>query len=168
MNQTSNMSQPYLRSYVFRGKNRRGTALAPSPESRRMNRILREGLVSATGHHVEAMILQRFLCWTERLWDFDQFMYEERTYGDRDIQGALPESGWVEKTTDDLLKELISPVSRHAIRRGLKSLVRKAFLYAREDPVYPWEHALQYRVNFVKLQKATARRGYILDESGFG
>ncbi|GEM_PF-708697 len=168
MNQTSTVPRPHLHSFVSSGKGGRKNASTTPLKSRRVDRILREGLVSATGHHVEAMILQSFLYWTGRLWDFDQFMYEERMCGKRDIQGEPPESGWVEKTTDDLLKELAFPGSRHAIRRCLKSLVRKGFLYEREDPVYPWEHTLQYRVNLVRLQKALARRGYSLDEGVFG
>ena len=168
MSRTSMMPRSYHHSFAFLGEGGRGTASASSPGRRRVDRILREGLVSATGHHVEAAILRSFLYWTERLWDFDQFMYEESMSGECNIQGESPESGWVEKTAGDLLKELIPPASRHAIRRHLKSLVRKGFLYERKDPVYPWERTIQYRVNLVRLQKALARRGYFLEGGVFG
>ena len=167
MNQIARMSR-YLFSLVSRGKGGRGITSAPSPGRRRVNQILGEGLVSATGHRAEAMILQRFLYWTGRLWDFDQYMYEERARRKREIQDEPPESGWMEKTADDLHKELVPAASEHAIRKHLKSLVRKGFLFEREDPVSLWEHTRQYRVNFVKLQKAMARRGYPLDECIFG
>lgn len=154
MNQTPIMPRSHLQSFVLPG--------------RRANRILREGLEVTIGHHAEAVILRKFLLWTGRLWDFDQFMHEESARGKQEFQGDPPESGWVEKTADDILSESIPSLSRHAIRKHLKSLVRKEFLYEREDPVYPWEHALQYRVNLVKLRKALARRGYHLDERDFG
>ena len=154
MNQTPIMPRSHLQSFVLPG--------------RRANRILREGLEVTIGHHAEAVILRKFLLWTGRLWDFDQFMHEESARGKQEFQGDPPESGWVEKTADYILSESIPSLSRHAIRKHLKSLVRKEFLYEREDPVYPWEHALQYRVNLVKLRKALARRGYHLDERDFG
>jgi hypothetical protein len=154
MNQTPIMPRSHLQSFVSPG--------------RHANRILREGLAVTIGHHAEAAILREFIRWTGRLWDFDQFMHEERARGEQEFQDDPPESGWMEKTADDLLNESIPSLSRHAIRRHLKSLVRKGFLYEREDPVYPWEHALQYRVNLVKLRKALARRGYHLDEHDFG
>ena len=154
MNQTPIMPRSHLQSFVLSG--------------RHANRILGEGLEVTIGHHAEAVILRKFIRWTGRLWDFDQFMHEERARGEQEFQDDPPESGWVEKTPDDLLGESIPSLSRHAIRKHLKSLVRKGFLYEREDPVYPWEHALQYRVNLVKLQKALARRGYHLDERDFG
>ncbi len=154
MSQMPIMPRSHLQSFVLPG--------------RHANRILREGLEVTIGHHAEAVILRKFIHWTGRLWDFDQFMHEERARGEQEFQDNPPESGWVEKTADDILGESIPSLSRHAIRKRLKSLVRKGFLYEREDPVYPWEHALQYRVNLVKLRKALARRGYHLDERDFG
>ncbi len=154
MTQTPIMPRSHLQSFVL--------------PSGRANRILREGLEVTIGHHAEAVLLRKFIYWTGRLWDFDQFMHEERARGEQEFQDDPPESGWVEKTADDLLSESIPSLSRHAIRKHLKSLVRKGFLYEREDPVYPWEHALQYRVNLVKLRKALARRGYHVDERDFG
>ncbi len=162
MNQISKMSQ-YLLSLVSRGKNERRIASAPLPGGWRVNQIVGEVLLPATGCHAEAMILQRFLYWTGHLWDFEQFMYEERMRGERDIQDEPPESGWIGKTEDDLHRDLMPAASHHAVRKHLMSLVRKGFLFEREDPVYPWVHALQYRMNFIKLQKAMARRGYPLD-----
>lgn len=154
MSQMPIMPRSHLQSFVLPG--------------RHANRILREGLEVTIGHHAEAVLLRKFIYWTGRLWDFDQFMHEERARGEQEFQDNPPESGWVEKTADDILGESIPSLSRHAIRKRLKSLVRKGFLYEREDPVYPWEHALQYRVNLVKLRKALARRGYHLDERDFG
>jgi len=154
MNQTPIMPRSHLQSFVLPG--------------RRANRILREGLEVTIGNRAEAAILRKFIHWTGRLWDFDQFMHEERARGEQVFQGDTPESGWVEKTVDDLFGESIPSLNRHAIRKHLKLLVRKGFLYEREDPVYPWEHELQYRVNLVKLRKALARRGYRLDERDFG
>lgn len=164
MNHTSMIYRPHHCSFTSRGNGERRNLAASSPGCRRVEQNLMEGLVSVTGHHVEAMILHKFLYWTKRLWDFDQFMYEERVYVEQGIQGGLPESGWLEKTANDLRTELMLPMSGHAIRRHLKSLVRKGFLYEREDPVHPWEHTLQYRANLVRLQAALARRGYFLDE----
>ena len=154
MNQTPIMPRSHLQSFVLPG--------------RRANRILREGLEVTIGNRAEAVILRKFIHWTGRLWDFDQFMHEERVRGEQVFQGDPPESGWVGKTANDLLSDSMPSLGRHAIRRHLKSLARKGFLYEREDPVYPWEHALQYRVNLAKLRKALARRGYHLDERDFG
>ena len=167
MNQIPMMPRSHLQSVVSRGKGGSASIPIPSASGQRANRILREGLEVTIGHRAEAVILRKFLFWTGRLWDFDQFMHEERARGEREFQDDPPESGWVGKTVDDLLRDSMLPLGRHAIRRHLKSLVRKGFLYERADPVYPWEHALQYRVNLAKLRKALARRGYHLDERDF-
>ena len=166
MNQTPIMPRSHLQSFVSRGKS--GSTSIQSAPGRRASRIFREGLEVTIGHHAEVVLLRKFIYWTGSLWDFDQFMHEEQARREQVFQGDPPESGWVKKTAADFLGESIPSLSRHAIRKHLKSLVRKEFLYEREDPVYPWEHALQYRVNLVKLRKALARRGYHLDERDFG
>ena len=84
MNQTPIMPRSHLQSFVLPG--------------RRANRILREGLEVTIGHHAEAAILRKFIHWTGRLWDFDQFMHEERARGEQEFQDDPPESGWMEKT----------------------------------------------------------------------
>jgi hypothetical protein len=128
---------------------------------RQVEQTVEECLSSVTGHHAEALILQKFLYWTSKLWDFDQFRNEEFVHKCREMQPGCPgRSGWVQKTADDLRCELSAGLSKHAIRRHLRSLVHKGYLYEREDPVYPWEHNLQYRVNLLKLEKALARHGY--------
>ena len=167
MSHSTAMSRPRPRALASCDNNEGEITPTPSADSRRVNRILREGLLSVTGHPVEAMILQKFLFWTGRLWDFDQFMYEECMHRKPDIQGESPESGWVEKTVADLLSDLALPSNRHSIKRHLKSLVQKGFLYEREDPVYPWKHTRQYRLNLFKLQTALSRRGYSMDERFF-
>lgn len=133
----------------------------------RIKEDAREDLVSVTGHYVEALILQRFMHWTGRRWDYDQFRYEELSREEREVRESSGTSGWVQKTVDDLHGELVLRMSRRAIRRHLRSLVRKGYLNEREDPVHPWRHSIQYRVNLVNLQKALARRKYPLDESLF-
>jgi hypothetical protein len=167
MNQMSRITQ-YLLSLVSRGKSERGIASEPFPGNRPEDQIIEKGLLLAVGCLAEAMILQMFLYWTGRLWDFDQYLHDERRRREQEIQDELPESGWVEKTAEDLLRDLMPGASEHAIRIHLNSLVRNGFLLERENPAYPWEHTLQYRVNFIRLQKAMARRGCPLDESVFG
>lgn len=164
MNQISRMSR-YLLSLVSRGKGGSGIASEPFPGSRPEDQIIEKGLLLAVGCLAEAMILQKFLYRTGRLWEFDQYLFEERSR--REMQDEPPESGWVEKT-EDLLGDQAPAASEQAIRKHLKSLVRKGFLFERKNPVYPWEHVLQYRVNFIKLKRTMAMRGYPLDESIFG
>jgi len=158
------MSQ-YLLSLVSRCTGGGGVASDLFPGKLQEDQIIEAGLVLAVGCRAEAMTLQRFLYRTGRLWDFDQYLYEERSR--REMQDEPPESGWVEKT-EDLLGDQAPAASKQAITKHLKSLVRKGFLLERKNPAYPWDHLLQYRVNFVKLQKAMAIRGYQLDEIIFG
>lgn len=140
----------------------------PFRNGRQVEQTIGECLASITGHHAEALILQKFLYWTSQLWDFDQFRIEEFLRQCRETQPSAPgRNGWVQKTADDLRREPVASLSKHAVRRHLRSLVRKGYLYEREDPVYPWEHTLQYRVNLVKLEKGLARHGYPLGDRLF-
>ena len=125
-------------------------------------------LLLITGNRIQAVILQMFLYWTGCRWDFDCFLHEERIRTETDNQDLPPESsGWLEKTASDLYDRLSPIVDRSEVTQNLNALVSLEYLFKREDPVYPWEHTPQYRVNFVKLQKVLAGYGYELHEEAF-
>lgn len=152
------------RSYPTRLRPRRRRRNVNTILVRRAGRTPQECFHLAIGHKTEAALLKKFLSWTAARWDFDQFINEE-TLRQRDTAevGALV-NGWMTKTWDELC-DGIADQNKHAIRRDLRSLIKRRFLYEREDPVDPWEHINQYRLNLIKLEAAMIKYGLCFDEN---
>ncbi|UZQ81904.1 hypothetical protein [Thermoanaerobacter sp. RKWS2] len=127
--------------------------------------IVKEELVALTGDLIEAIILDQFLRWSEKVEDFDRFIVEEkeRTKLNEINQNSSLTNGWISKKISELKNETMLTDSEKTIRRKVQNLVEKGFLQERQNPIYKWDKTLQYRVNLVYIAKKLHEIGYTLD-----
>ena len=131
---------------------------------RRLKRaVIKEEFVALTGDVIEALILNQFLYWSDRINDIDQWIREEnarRAAEDRDEIEL--NHGWIYKSAAQLNEELMLGMSEVTIRRKIKHLVEKGFIQERKSPSRSWDRTLQYRVNLQRIRKALNEIGYEL------
>ncbi|WP_074591930.1 hypothetical protein [Thermoanaerobacter thermohydrosulfuricus] len=127
--------------------------------------VIKEELVALTGDIIEAIILNQFLYWSERVEDFDRFIIEEKERAQANgINLNFPlTNGWIYKKISELKDETMLTDSEKTIRRKVQNLVEKGFLQERQNPMYKWDKTLQYRVNLTYIAKKLHEIGYTLD-----
>ena len=127
--------------------------------------VIKEELVALTGDIIEAIILNQFLYWSERVEDFDKFIMEEKERAQANgINLNFPlTNGWIYKKISELKEETMLTDSEKTIRRKVQNLVEKGFLQERQNPMYKWDKTLQYRVNLTYIAKKLHEIGYTLD-----
>jgi hypothetical protein len=127
--------------------------------------VIKEELVALTGDIIEAIILNQFLYWSERVEDFDKFIMEEKERAQANgINLNFPlTNGWIYKKISELKEETMLTDSEKTIRRKVQNLVEKGFLQERQNPMYKWDKTLQYRVNLNYIAKKLHEIGYTLD-----
>lgn len=127
--------------------------------------VIKEELVELTGDYRPAIILNQMLYWTERMFDTDNYIREEKTRAlNNDTEINIMESkGWIYKTAEDLNEELMVGMSTPTIRKYIKQLVEKGYLVQRRNPKYKWDKTMQYRVDLYKIQLDLGKLGYALE-----
>ena len=127
--------------------------------------VIKEELVELTGDYRPAIILNQMLYWTERMFDTDNYIREEKTRAlNNDTEINIMESkGWIYKTAEDLNEELMVGMSTPTIRKYIKQLVEKGYLVQRKNPKYKWDKTIQYRVDLYKIQLDLGELGYALE-----
>ena len=127
--------------------------------------VIKEELVELTGDYRPAIILNQMLYWTERMFDTDNYIREEKTRAlNNDTEINIMESkGWIYKTAEDLNEELMVGMSTPTIRKYIKQLVEKGYLVQRKNPKYKWDKTMQYRVDLYKIQLDLGKLGYALE-----
>ena len=126
---------------------------------------LKEELVALTGDFVDAIILQQFIYWSERVRDFDKFIEEEKErFSKEGIDINIEYSnGWIYKKAEQLSEETMTKLAPANMRNRIKKLIDAGWIDQRSNPKLKWDKTLQYRVNIVKLQKDLCKIGYTLD-----
>ena len=127
--------------------------------------VIKEELVELTGDYRPAIILNQMLYWTERMFDTDNYIREEKTRAlNNDTEINIMESkGWIYKTAEDLNEELMVGMSTPTIRKYIKQLVEQGYLVQRKNPKYKWDKTIQYRVDLYKIQLDLGKLGYALE-----
>lgn len=127
--------------------------------------VIKEELVHLTGDYFKAILLNQFIYWSERVYDFDKFIEEERERMKQDGQelNMLPTKGWIYKTAEELADETMLGVSVQTIGRHLKVLIDQGYLLQRNNPEHKWDRTKQYRVNLTKIRKDLESTGYVLE-----
>ncbi|MCL6516526.1 MAG: helix-turn-helix domain-containing protein, partial [Alicyclobacillus sp.] len=137
-----------------------------TPQTSRLKRaVIKEELVALTGNHIDAIILNQFLYWSERVEDFDKFILEERQrYQDRgeELNMELCE-GWMYKKAEDLSEETMLGLSKSNMMKHIKALVDAGFIEQRRNPKNKMDKTYQYRVNIGFIQRSLLRLGYSLE-----
>uniref|UniRef100_A0A7U3YHU5 Uncharacterized protein n=1 Tax=Geobacillus sp. (strain Y4.1MC1) TaxID=581103 RepID=A0A7U3YHU5_GEOS0 len=124
--------------------------------------VLREEFSMLTGHYIRALALNQFIYWETYTKDAELYREEEkqRFHNENESNGELPKYGWIYKTAKDLAGELLLSVHETTIRRHLKFLEERGYLFKRTNSRYKWDKTYQYRVNLVKVVKDLERLGY--------
>lgn len=127
--------------------------------------VIKEELVELTGDFRPALILNQFIYWSERMYDADKYIMEEKERAlKEDLVVNIDESkGWIYKTAEELGEELMTGMSKSTLGRYIKQLVEKGYLIQRRNPKYKWDKTYQYRVNLYKIQLDLGKMGYVLE-----
>lgn len=127
--------------------------------------VIKEELVELTGGFIPAIILNQFLYWSERMFDTDKYIREEKVRAEKfDVNVSIDESnGWIYKTSAELNEELMIGISVSTMRKYIKQLVEAGFILERKNPKYKWDKTMQYRVNLYKVQLELGKLGYVLE-----
>ena len=127
--------------------------------------VIKEELVELTGDFRSALILNQFIYWSERMYDADKYIMEEKERAlKEDLIVNIDESkGWIYKTAEELSEEIMTGMSKSTVGRYIKQLVEKGYLIQRRNPKYKWDKTYQYRVNLYKIQLDLGKMGYVLE-----
>jgi DNA-binding MarR family transcriptional regulator len=134
--------------------------------TRRLKRsVIKEELVALTGNYIDAILLNQFIYWSERVEDFDDFVREEKARAEQngyEVKIDLMD-GWIYKKAEELSEETMLGLSNSNIMRHIKSLVEAGWLEQRRNPKNKMDKTYQYRVNISKIQTDLIRMGYTLE-----
>ena len=127
--------------------------------------VLREDLLAITEDYKEAIILNQFLYWSERVKDADKLIEQENEIARRcgEIERE-PLYGWIYKSAEQMADEILLGLSERQVRRYMSSLVDKGFIQRRTNPKYKWDRTFQYKINLVNIAIALKSKGYPLDD----
>lgn len=130
--------------------------------------VIKEELVALLGNAIDAIILNQFLYWSERVSDVDEYLQQEIKRSEsmgEELQGAedLLTDGWIYKSADELSDETMLGLSRGNMRKHIKKLVDLGYLLERRNPTQKWDRTFQYRVNTVRIQNDLSKLGYFLE-----
>ena len=97
--------------------------------------VIKEELVELTGDFKPALILNQFIYWSERMYDADKYILEEKERAlKEDLVVNIDESkGWIYKTAEELSEELMTGMSKSTVGRYIKQLVEKGYLIQRRN-----------------------------------
>lgn len=126
--------------------------------------VIKEELIAITGNFIDAVILNQFIYWSERVKDFDEYIKQENDRAKK--CGQNPQDltgGWIYKTADDMSSETMLGLSASNIRLHIKALEKAGFISERTNPKYKWDRTKQYRVNLNEIVTALIEKGYTLD-----
>jgi len=127
--------------------------------------VIKEEYIALTGDYREAVILNQFIYWSERVKDYDKFIKEENrrrqvNTGEEEID---LQNGWIFKTIKELKDEVMINLSDGNFSKYVKKLVEKKFLSKRRNPKYNWDKTFQYRVELLFIQKELNKLGYAIE-----
>ena len=126
--------------------------------------VIKEEFIAITGNFIDAVILNQFIYWSERVKDFDEYIKQENDRAKK--CGQNPQDltgGWIYKTADDMSSETMIGLSASNMRLHIKALEKAGYISERTNPKYKWDRTKQYRVNLNEIVTALAEKGYTLD-----
>ncbi len=128
--------------------------------------IIKEEFVALTGNYVDAIILNQFIYWSERVRDFDKYQLEEKQIADRCDEEFTPNysNGWIYKKAEQLSDETMLGLSSSNIRKHIQNLINKGLIIERINTKYKWDKTKQYRVQLTAIQEKLKELGYTLND----
>lgn len=115
--------------------------------------VLQEELMALTRNTSQAILLNQFLYWTRRSYEFDEFLELENQ---RRQQLKLPpvnvqfQDGWFSKSLESLSDETMILSSERSLKGFLLSLVERGWVERRPN-AFTFGKDDQYRVNLSNL-----------------
>lgn len=147
-------------------------------EMKKLKRVvIKEEIVALTGKVDQAIVLNQFIYWSERVKDVDNYLKEEaeriRKFSDGSVESESDikenlSNGWIYKTAADMKEECMFEKSETTMERIIKALVEKEWLDRRNNPKHKWDKTYQYRVNILKIQRDLLELGYSLEGYSLG
>jgi len=129
--------------------------------------VVKEEFIALTGNHIDALLLNQFLYWRERVDDFDELLEEEQKFLTTEEEDAvcekLKKNGWIYKSAKDLSEEIMVSLAPSNMRVHIKNLIRLGYIEERNNPKYRWDKKKQYRVNLKKVIDDLLDKGYYLE-----
>jgi DNA-binding MarR family transcriptional regulator len=123
--------------------------------------VLREEFSVLTDHYIQALALNQFVYWENHTKDAALYQEEEKQrFNNESKFNEETKYGWIYKTAEELAKEILLDVHPTTVRRHLKVLEEKGYLFKRTNSRYKWDKTYQYRVNLVKVVNDLERLGY--------
>jgi hypothetical protein len=122
--------------------------------------VLREEFVALTGDAFQAIVLNQFIYWVQKVSDFDDFIREEQARNP-DCNVSL-RHGWIYKKAQEMIDETMLQMSDITMRRIIKVLIEKGWIEERPNPDNRWNKVLQYRPDLKKIQHDLYSLGYAL------
>ena len=127
--------------------------------------VIKEEFVAITGNFVDAIILNQFIYWTERVKDFDEYIEQENKRAVREgLETHELTGGWIYKTSEELADETMLNLTTASMRKHITTLKSKGFIIERENPRYKWDRTKQYRVDLVKITEELGKAEYYLSD----
>jgi hypothetical protein len=126
---------------------------------------LKEEYVDLTGDYKLALVLQQMIYWSDRCYDYDKFIEEEKKIANewnQEEPNIEKTHGWVYKSSKELAEESLMRVSEKQMRRYIKALIDMELIEQRNNPKHKWDRTIQYRVNLLKLNEKLNEIGYSL------
>lgn len=139
--------------------------------------VVKEELVALTGKVDQAIVLNQFIYWSERVRDIDKYLKEEaervRKFSDGSVESEADRledltNGWIYKTAAEMKDECMFEKSTTTMERLISSLVDNGWLDRRRNPKYKWDKTYQYRVNIITIQRDLMKLGYSLEGYSLG
>jgi len=124
--------------------------------------VIREDILSIVDNYKQAIVLNQFMYWTERVGREKYKKFEEEEKERKINETEDLEGGWVYKSSKKLSEETMLGVSPSTIRRYIKELIDKGYVLERKNPQNKWSNTLQYRINLIKIATNMFDNGYIL------
>lgn len=122
--------------------------------------VVKEEFVKLTGDDLEAVVLNQFLYWLERVKDFDKFLVEE--INSEEEREDKQKHGWIWKTAEEMKEEIMTSYSAKTVGRRIKDLVDNGWIERRRNPKKAFDKTYQYRPNIEKINKDLQTIGYQL------
>ena len=91
-------------------------------ERKIMKAVLREDYFAITGDYIEAMVLNQFIYWTDKINKSDELLKVENEKARRSgCEETEPRNGWIYKSAKDMAKELMIGLSQPQMSRYICS-----------------------------------------------
>jgi hypothetical protein len=115
-----------------------------------------EEFITITGDFTEATILSEMFVWTRQKYDIKIVAEEENSA----IPSSSFQSGWIQKTAEQMRKSILSSDSSKTVSRKMQVLVNKGLLYRRYSNEIPFNHTYEYRLNITAIRRTFEQNGF--------